>query len=602
MAPLLTFGLTFLLSLGFVPLARWLGLRLGLVAEPRPDRWHREPTSFLGGAGMFAAFGLALLAAALFNQAAERQRWGLLAGSAAAFLLGLYDDLKPLAPLPKLAGQILASTAVIALGLTTHFFSPRLADPTLALVGNVLLSYAWLVGITNAFNLLDNMDGLAAGVGLIAASILSFFFWRAGETGLLHLSLAAAGSALSFLAFNFPPASVFMGDSGSQFLGFTLAALAIARQPQASNVFAVAAVPALLFLLPILDIALVTITRLLRGQSPAQGGRDHTSHRLVAFGFSERQAVLLLYGVALLSGVLAAALESLAYWFSLAVVPLLVLCLAVLAAYLGGLQVVEAAPTPARAGAISRLLSTLAYRRRALEVALDFVVIGLACYLAIVTLNGARLGDASLELYRRMLPAALAGATLAAPVSGLYGGAPRPLGRAGLARCFAAALGAGALFALAFRLFYPTGELPAAVFPLFALYLFLGLAAISASFQLLDGLARRRRRQRVLVLGLGEAGEAALRWLAQNPRLAYRPIGILGEGPLPVERRVEGVEALGGLEELESALDRLQADGVIVARASLQDDALLEKALPICRRKGCWVRSLGPDFELAEVS
>ena len=124
------------------------------------------------------------------------------------------------------------------------------------------------------------------------------------------MSLALAGSLLGFLVYNFPPAKIFMGDSGSLFIGFTLASLAIANQKQqASDVLAVLGVPTLLFLLPILDTALVTFTRLMRGQSPVQGGRDHTSHRLIAFGLNERQTLFVLYGVALASAVLAAALE-----------------------------------------------------------------------------------------------------------------------------------------------------------------------------------------------------------------------------------------------------------------------------------------------------
>jgi UDP-GlcNAc:undecaprenyl-phosphate GlcNAc-1-phosphate transferase len=137
---------------------------------------------------------------------------------------------------------------------TTPFILPSIA--------NIILTFFWLVGITNAINLLDNMDGLASGVSLIAAGVLCYFFWRGGDDILLLLALALVGANLGFLVFNFPPAKIFMGDSGSLFLGFTLAALSIARRTQASNVFAVVGIPTLLFLLPILDTSLVTITRL----------------------------------------------------------------------------------------------------------------------------------------------------------------------------------------------------------------------------------------------------------------------------------------------------------------------------------------------------
>ncbi|NJN44816.1 MAG: undecaprenyl/decaprenyl-phosphate alpha-N-acetylglucosaminyl 1-phosphate transferase [Anaerolineae bacterium] len=244
------------------------------------------------------------------------------------FGVGLYDDFKPLTPTAKVGFQIIAAGIVVFSGYRTGFFDIELL--------NILITMIWLVGITNAINLLDNMDGLAGGISFITAVFLCFFFWRIpGQEAFLLLALALAGGILGFLVFNFPPASIFMGDSGSLFLGFTLAALAIARKPQASNVFAVMSVPTLIFLLPILDTTFVAFTRLLRGQSPTQGGRDHTSHRLVAFGLSERQAVLILYALAFGSGAVGAVIESIDYTLGLVLIPVVVLSAALLAAYLG---------------------------------------------------------------------------------------------------------------------------------------------------------------------------------------------------------------------------------------------------------------------------
>ena len=444
-----SFVLALLLSLALVPIVGRLSLVAGWTVAPRPDRWHRQAMPALGGLAIFAACLLALGGAALLGDGLGQVRWGLLGGSLVVFLLGLYDDLRPLTPPTKLLGQILAAAVAVALGYSTQFFTPRLPGNPLAQIPNLVLTFAWLVGITNAFNLLDNMDGLAGGVALIAAAILSFFFWKLDNQGLLLISLALAGSALGFLVFNFPPARIFMGDSGSLFLGFTLAVLAIARQPQASNVFAVMAVPTMLFLLPILDTALVTFTRLLRGQSPAQGGRDHASHRLVAFGLNERQAVLALYAVALVSGALAALLESLAYWFSLVAVPVLVISLALLSAYLGGLKVVAPPAAPEQRGFFARAVMELTYRRRILEILLDFFVIGIALYLAMLT--HFRLAPGLLERYLQLLPLALAGAYLALFLAGVYRGVWRYLEIGDLGRHLLAALAGTGLTGLAAR-------------------------------------------------------------------------------------------------------------------------------------------------------
>lgn len=605
MPAVLSFGIALALSLLLVPLVRWLSLQLGTVAAPREDRWHQRPTAVLGGIAIFLAFLFSLLAVSLLNGEAAPLRWGFLIGSAMMFFLGLYDDLKRLTPQAKLVGQILAATVVVAMGFTTNFFTPRIPNDVVAQLPNQLLTFAWLIGITNAINLLDNMDGLAGGIGLITAGFLGFLFWDTGNQGLMLVALALAGSSLGFLVFNFPPASIFMGDSGSLFLGFTLAVLAIARQPQASNVFAVLGVPTLLFLLPILDTVLVTFTRLLRGQSPAQGGRDHTSHRLIAFGLTERQAVLTLYGVALFSGVLAAALEEITYWFSLVLVPAAVISLALLTAYLGGLKVVAGAGAAGRETAFTRIMLALTFKRRLLEVILDFFLIGITFYLAFLTRYGRAMSMVTLELFLQALPVALAGAYLSFFTFGVYRGVWRYVGVDDLVRFLKAALGSVALAVAGIYLLYADEGYSIETGLLFGVYLFLGLAASRSSFRVLALFSGNRARARaaeeqVLICGAGDAGEMALRWILMNPDLDYRPVGFLDHDPFMAGRHIHGVEVLGGPDQLEKLLERKQIDGVILAGVANGDGRLEGQVIETCHRHGCWVRSLRLEFELLE--
>lgn len=601
-----------MLNLFFVPLVRRLSLRLGLMVQPREDRWHRSPTPTLGGVGIFAAFGLCLLIARAYSpDVGGWGAWGFLSGSVLIFAMGLYDDFRPMAPAAKLVGQILATTLIILLGYTSTFFSPKIPNSLIAQIPNILLTYLWVVGITNAINLLDNMDGLAAGIAFITSIVLSYFFWRSGNFDLLWASLALAGSLLGFWIYNFPPARIFMGDSGSLFIGFTLAALAIANQKQrASDVLATLGVPTLLFLLPILDTVLVTFTRLLRGQSPIRGGRDHTSHRLIAFGLSERQALAVLYGVALVSAVLAASLERLNYWLSLALVPLLILSLAVLAAYLGGLKIVSLPEAPRPGQAIARLMTELTYRRRMLEVILDFGLISIAYYLAFlvhsaITGNqGMVMTEARLELYLLSLPLALASSYLAFILFGVYRGVWRYVDLGDLLRYVQSALGSAALLAAMLFLLGSTeiaswaDQLSAVLLTLFALLLLLGLTGTRFSFRLLDRYSRKRSRypeQAVLILGAGDVGEMAARWILMNPELGYRLAGFLDDDPYIVGRQIHGVAVLGGLSHLEAILQRQMIKGVILAGIDLAPDD--EKALrDICQRHGCWVRRLKLEF------
>jgi UDP-GlcNAc:undecaprenyl-phosphate/decaprenyl-phosphate GlcNAc-1-phosphate transferase len=601
--PLIVFAAAFGLSLLLVAVVRAWSLSAGRVAHPRPDRWHRQPTALMGGVGIFTAFILVCVGIG-FTSGWDTIPWGVLAGSALIFGLGVADDLKPVSPQGKLVVQLLAAALVVSLGYSTNFFTPRIPNSVVAQLPNILLTFFWLVGITNAINLLDNMDGLAGGIALITALFLSFFFWDAGNQGLLLVALALGGSILGFLAFNFPPATIFMGDSGSLFLGFTLAVMAIAHQPQASNVLAVLGVPSLLFLLPILDTTLVTFTRLLRGQSPAQGGRDHTSHRLIAFGLSERQAVLVLYLVAILAGMLAAGIEALNYWLSLVLVPVVLIILALLTAYLGGVKVISPEPGRGLRGtALTRLMLNLTYRRRILEVGLDFFVIGVALYLAFLTQFGLVMTDQVLELYLQALPLALGAVYLSSFTFGVYRGVWRYMGFADLLRFLRTALFGSALSWIMTLLLFPDDYFPISIFIVFGVTLFLGISASRSSFRLLDGLFSTQIRpieQRVLIGGAGDAGELAVRWMQMNAQITYRPVGFIDPDPFMHGREIHGIAVLGGIEQLEALIQSRSIDGLILTADANGSQAFREQALSICRRSGCWVRVLRLEFEILE--
>ncbi|MFZ6027450.1 MAG: hypothetical protein ACOYYS_07015 [Chloroflexota bacterium] len=592
MSYLLPFLTAFVASVLLVPLVRWLGFKTGRVSLPRQDRWHRQPTPTLGGVGMFLAFCLALFGMYLVYRQAPAH-WHLLAGALVMFALGVYDDFKRISPPAKLVGQLLAATIFVSGGETIHFFPWPIA--------NILLTYFWLVGISNAINLLDNMDGLAGGVSLIAALMLSYFNWRMNDVGLGWFSFALAGSILGFLVFNFPPARIFMGDGGSMFLGFSLAALAVARQSQASSVLAIMGVPVMLFLLPILDTTLVTVTRLLRGQSPSQGGTDHTSHRLVAFGLSERQAVVVLYGVAVIAGLSAVALEARDYTDSLVLTPLVLIVFSLFAAYLARLKVVPAAPANQNAGLAQRMVS-LAYRRRLFELMLDLPLIGVSYYLAYWTSYGLDMTVSSMRLFLDSWPVVLACGYGAFYGFGIYRGVWRYAGAGDLLRYAAAGAVASLCSVLALRLLAGSFYVSPEVFFLFAVFLFLGLTASRLSFQILDRIYHRRQPpppdvQQVLFYGVGDDGELALRWLLQNPSLGYQPVGCLDDDPHHWGARLHGVSILGSPDALADILNTHKVPGVVVL-ASADDTGLAEKILPVCRQRGVWVRALKMDFEL----
>ncbi len=596
-ASLLPLIIAFIASLILVPMVRWFSFRTGQVAVPRADRWHSHPTPTLGGIGMFIAFWVSLLAVYLFDNSHNLfiARWSTLAAVVIMFAIGLYDDFKHISPPIKLAFQILAATIVIFFGnITIEFFRWPIA--------NILLTFFWLVGITNAINLLDNMDGLASGVALITAGFLSIFFWRTGYSELLILSLTLCGSILGFLVFNFPPAKIFMGDSGSMFLGFTLAVLAIARRTQASNIFAIIGVPTLVLLLPILDTGLVAITRILRGQSLAVGGKDHTSHRLVAFGLSERQAVLVLYGIAIVSGLTSIGLEALDYDLSLVLIPILLIGLSLFAAYLARINVVSE-PQDQTSG-ITRLIVNLTFKRRIFELIFDLLLIGVSYYLAFWTRFGLNMTSTSMNLFLLSWPIVLGITYLAFYIFGVYRGVWRYIGINDLMRYAGAAILSGGMSWVAINLIFPDQPYTGDVFLLFILYLLLGLSASRSSFLILDRFYNRQfsagQKENVLLYGAEDAGEIALRWILKNPTIGYSVVGFLDDDSLKWGSNIHGVNILGDLTKLEQYIQDRQVTGVIATTGNLLRSPGGEKLISTCRSKGVWVRVLHLEFELPD--
>jgi UDP-GlcNAc:undecaprenyl-phosphate GlcNAc-1-phosphate transferase len=293
---ILVFAGALVLAIGATPLARYLAPHVGIIDEPTARKIHRHPVPRLGGAAIFLAV---IVAAVVLGRRYRFTQFGsILIGATGISFMGLVDDRWGLRPLIKLIGQILAALLLYATGIYVGTFH----HPVLNLITTVL----WVVYITNAINLLDNMDGLAGGVAAIAAAHFALMCSFSGQYLVGALAIAVLGGCLGFLFYNLNPASIFMGDSGSLFLGFMLAATGIKLDFPENVTFVTWMVPVLVMGLPIFDTTLVIISRLRRGLNPLTNpGKDHISHRLAAAGLSKREAVLVLYIVSFVLGLLA---------------------------------------------------------------------------------------------------------------------------------------------------------------------------------------------------------------------------------------------------------------------------------------------------------
>ena len=367
-----------LVALPVCALVIWALLRspLGnrLVAQPSGERWSEHPTPTFGGIGLYLGLAAGIGAAiAVGGVHAHKELLGVLGGAAILFVAGLVDDIYALPAWLKLAAQFGAAAVALVCGLNVEIVS----NDFLAAALGVL----WLVGMTNAFNLLDNMDGLAGTLALISATLFAIDALTVHEERLLLvLSLALMGTCLGFLIFNFrpgKPALVFMGDSGSQVLGFTLGTLGLATSWKvAETTIATLVLPVLVLAVPILDTALVATTRMVEGRPIHQGGKDHTSHRLVRGGLSEHRTVVLLAAISAGLGGTALAYSVLGD-YRITLVGILV-TFALLVQFAGFLVDLERGAGDEVVPGSWMLRTVVLHRRRLLEVLVDFVLISLA--------------------------------------------------------------------------------------------------------------------------------------------------------------------------------------------------------------------------------
>ena len=292
---LVAFLISIAVSYLLTPLARNMAFKFNVLDRPNKRKVHIKPVPLLGGVAIYIAFFSALL----FTTALTKQILGLFIGSTILLITGIIDDRQGMSPRTKLLAQLVAALIVTRLGIKTIF----LPDYYL----NFFVTCFWIVGITNAFNLLDNLNGLSAGLAAISAIFLCILGLHSGQTDLPILAIALTGSCIGFLRYNFPKASIFMGDAGSMFLGFILSSIAVLGNWKAVTVPFSLCIPILILAYPIFDTTLVVISRLLNKRPIYIGGKDHSSHRLAIIGLKRRKAVLFIFIVTFflgLSGVL----------------------------------------------------------------------------------------------------------------------------------------------------------------------------------------------------------------------------------------------------------------------------------------------------------
>jgi len=520
-------------SLALTPAVAAFARRRGIVAAPKSDRWHTRPTATLGG----VAIAIALLGSVFLMLPRTRESLIVLGASAALFVIGLVDDFLHIKPYQKLIGQLLGAAAVVALGLILPW--------TGSYVVNVLITLFWLVGITNAVNMLDNMDGLAAGVSAIAAGFLALNFYAGDQLPQALMLIAFAGVLVGFLVYNHHPASIFMGDCGSMFVGFFLASSVLAAgsgSGRSRSVVAVLAVPVLVLVVPIFDTTLVTLLRKFAGRSAAQGGRDHTSHRLVALGLSEKHAVWMLYSFALAGGALATLVRHAALDLSVGAIAAFTVALTLAGSYLARVQVYDG--NDARRPAVFSFFLNFSHKRRLFEVALDVVLIVLSYYFAHALVLGPAADSSEWRLFLRTLPIVLALQLAALLLSGVYRGLWRYVSLSDVVIYTRGVILGSAATVIGVGMIGGFASLRPSILAVDAMFLLLALAASRFGFRLVRKLIpypHQRDGKRVVIYGAGDGGELLFRELRNNVELRRVPVAFLDDDPGKKGRLLHGL-------------------------------------------------------------
>ncbi len=535
-----------------------------IVVPPRPDRWHQTPTPTYGGVGVLAGLAVGGAIAGALDPAS----WPVLSAGLALFVVGWFDDLMPMSALAKMVSSLAVAAFFVFTLSTLHDATPAHAALTITAV-------LWVGGLVNAINLLDNIDGLAGGVTAIAALGLAVAFGPELGPALVALLVCLAGGLLGFLVWNWNPAKIFMGNCGSLAIGGLIAAAATVGISRAGSVTAAAAA-ALVLVVPLFDSAFVVLLRRLAGRSTTRGNIDHTSHRLVSAGFSDRTAVALLYGLGAIGAAAGATvrLHPGAAWPLAAGVGI--------AALMGGLSL---ARVPAYAGQdfkalqsapFAPLLSDLTFRWHAGEVLLDVVLIT-TCYYA-----GYRIrfeGDPSMPVFMHSfslsLPVVLGCQLAVLYLSGLYSRMWSTFGLHDLSTVARAVAGGVILSVLAVTYLYKFTAFSRSVFLIDAILLTFAIVATRSSFRLFSrALASSSpHRRRVAVYGAGVRGQLLVREMLANDAWNMTPIAFVDDDAAKRSWRLLGVPVRGTAAEIAAILSRHEIEEVVISSPAIDAGA-----------------------------
>lgn len=584
------------LSLIFTPVVRKVAFLSAMVSYPRPDRWHKHPTALLGGISIYAAFIVTILIFGL----ADKKSLGLLIGATFLFLVGLADDKLHFRPYLKLFFQIIASGVAVLFGIIINLpFGP---------IVSILITMIWIIGITNSFNLLDNIDGLASGIAAITGFMLflSSMLFTNNPFGLFGLIIF--GACLGFLPYNFNPAKIFMGDSGSMFLGYTLAVVSVeGAVKNVSNLLLTIFIPLLILTVPIFDTIFVMIVRKLTGRKIFVGGQDHTSHHLVSLGLSPRKTVLVLYTISVIFGSIGLLYTKMSDFVISVIAFLLIVVLMVFGMFLfEGIYGKSLIPWQRKGlqrekseGTV--LNSMFLYKRRIVEVLMDFIFVFIAYSTAYYLRFDKSLLNSNLQLMNQSVVWVVLIKMSVFFTFGLYRGVWRYISISDFFTMFKVVT-LGSVFSILFLTFvFRFENYSRAVFFvdwLLLLFLIMGsrflFRIIGEFFSSVKGKGRR-----ILIFGAGDLGDIVMREIKRNKSLNYSPVGFVDDDKFKHGTKIQGVEVLGSRKKIKELISVKKIEELVIAIPTLEK-AVLNEICATCKENGIPVKRVRGVLENTE--
>lgn len=578
---LLYFFIPFCLSLILTPIVRTVAYKFGLISYPRADRWHKRPTAILGGVAIYAAVMLSVL---LLTRP-EINTLGILLGGTFLFVVGLIDDRLHLTPYIKMFTQIIAGSVAVLSGVVIGLpIDDLFAIP---------LTLFLVVAVTNSFNLLDNIDGLAAGIAAICSLMLFFSSVFFSSNLLAPYALIVGGAALGFLPYNFNPARIFMGDSGSMFLGYSLAVIAISGTTQhISGLFVSLLIPVLILCVPIFDTIFVMIVRTLQGRKIFTGGQDHTSHHLVTLGISPRKTVILLYLISIIAGSIAIFYSKLSLFMVSVITFLVLVILLFFGVFISSELSHNLKKNKINISEINKytfLNSVLLHKRRFVEVVLDFAFICIAYYSAYFLRFEGNLLSANLYLLRESIIWIILIKMSVFFAFGLYRGVWRYISISDLITVFKVVT-LGSLLSIIFLTFaFRFRSYSRAVFFIDWLLLLFLIAGSRILFRILGEFLSlaREKGENILIFGAGDTGEMVVREIKRNKSLNYNAVGFIDDDPAKLGNKIQGLRVLGNRNKIAALVQEHNVKEVLIAMPSLDIEDYAEIVL-MCKQ--CKVR------------